>query len=355
MVAGLALAGIATSIPWSALLPLIPTPLAILMGIALYFRTESTALNDAARRVGTEIGVARAGIELIARLKFSSPKLQEIQERLRGGNAAQILRRLERMTNALAECDKPFFDLAARVLVIRTQLCFAIESWKFSHAKQMEKWLDDWAEFEALLAISGYAWEHPRDVLPKFEDGAGRFVARDLGHPLIPDCACVLNNVSFDAGTRFDVVSGSNMAGKSTLLRSIGLNAILAYAGAPVRATSLRLSNLKVFASLSIVDSVLEGKSKFLAEVERVRQTLAAARNSQVLFLIDEILSGTNSRDRRIAAESIIRALLEMGAIGALSTHDLALAEIADLRDLAGSNVHMGSRSGEDPWILITC
>jgi DNA mismatch repair ATPase MutS len=103
------------------------------------------------------------------------------------------------------------------------------------------------------------------------------------------------------------------------------------------------------FASLSIADSILEGKSKFLAEVERVRQTLESARDTAVLFLIDKILSGTNSRDRRIASESIIRALLEFGAIGVLSTHDLTLTEIAELEGLAGSNVHMGSRSGEVP------
>ena len=139
------------------------------------------------------------------------------------------------------------------------------------------------------------------------------------------------------------------MAGKSTLLRSIGLSVVLANAGAPVRASSLRLSSLQVFASLSIVDSILEGKSKFLAEVERVRKMLECARHTQVLFLIDEILSGTNSRDRRIASEAVIRALASQGAIGALSTHDLALTEIAGLDGLAGTNVHMGAKTGDDP------
>jgi DNA mismatch repair ATPase MutS len=139
------------------------------------------------------------------------------------------------------------------------------------------------------------------------------------------------------------------MAGKSTLLRSIGTNVILANAGAPVRADSLRLSTFDVFASLSIVDSILEGKSKFLAEVERVRQMLDRAHEAPVLFLIDEILSGTNSRDRRIASEAVVRALVTRGAIGALSTHDLALTEIAELPGLAGSNVHMGARAGKDP------
>jgi DNA mismatch repair ATPase MutS len=127
------------------------------------------------------------------------------------------------------------------------------------------------------------------------------------------------------------------------------LNVVLANAGAPVRAASLRLTHLEVIASLSIVDSILEGKSKFLAEVERVRTMLGRARQAPVLFLIDEILSGTNSRDRRIASEAVIRALVCDGAIGALSTHDLALTEIAGLDGLAGSNTHMGARAGDDP------
>jgi DNA mismatch repair ATPase MutS len=140
------------------------------------------------------------------------------------------------------------------------------------------------------------------------------------------------------------------MSGKTTLLRAIGLNAVLAFAGAPVCARVLRLSRLSVCASLSVVDSLLNGKSKFMAEVDRLRQILEAAiRDVPVLFLIDEIFGGTNSRDRRAAAEAVVRTLVNRGAIGALSTHDLALSEIADLEELGGVNVHTGSRDGRDP------
>jgi DNA mismatch repair ATPase MutS len=140
------------------------------------------------------------------------------------------------------------------------------------------------------------------------------------------------------------------MSGKSTLLRAIGLNAVLAFAGAPVRAGTLRLSGLSPIASISITDSLLNGKSKFLAEVERLRQAIeSAVPNRPVLFLIDEIFSGTNSRDRRIAAEAVIRTLVNQGAIGALSTHDLALTEIANSPGMSGVNVHMGSKHERDP------
>jgi len=140
------------------------------------------------------------------------------------------------------------------------------------------------------------------------------------------------------------------MTGKSTLLRAIGVNAVLALAGAPVRARSLRLSHCAICASISVGDSLLNGKSKFLAEVERVRQTLELAKGERpVLFLIDEIFGGTNSRDRRVVAESVVRALSGFGAIGALSTHDLALTGIAERTELHGCNVHMGSRDGAGP------
>jgi DNA mismatch repair ATPase MutS len=138
------------------------------------------------------------------------------------------------------------------------------------------------------------------------------------------------------------------MAGKTTLLRSVGANAVLAMAGAPVTASKLRVSPFKICASISVADSLLEGKSKFLAEVERLRDAIVSTEETRpVLFLIDEILSGTNSRDRRAAAETVIRTLVDRGALGALSTHDLALTEIADSVG-GGANVHMSSRRGTD-------
>ena len=347
--ASLILALLVTSIPPMQILRWLPGPLLLNAVIAFEFRRRTRALNHAARRIGLEIGVLREGIELIGRRKFAAAKLVAIQNGLGGGRAADALRKLERLTNALGDCDRELFILPARLVIARTQLCLAIEDWKRRHGPHLENWIAHWAEFEALAAISGYAYEHPEDVFPEFSDGGALFDASAMGHPLLPAGACVRNDVRLGPDRRFCIVSGSNMAGKSTLLRAIGLNAVLAYAGAPVRAASLRLSSLTVCASLSIVDSLSDGKSKFLAEVERLRRTLELARLPRpVLFLIDEILSGTNSRDRRIVSESVVRALGEWGAIGVLTTHDLALTEIAGLDGTSGVNVHMGSRSREN-------
>ena len=209
-------------------------------------------------------------------------------------------------------------------------------------------WLQAWAEFEALNALAAHAYENPDNAFPEFVDEVC-FEARALGHPLLARDSCVSNDIELNPRCQFYVLSGSNMSGKSTLLRAIGLNAVLAAAGAPVRAAALRMSGLTLFASISVKDSLMNGKSRFMAEVERLRRTIVSARNRSVLFLIDEIFSGTNSRDRRVAAEAVVRTLVERQSIGALSTHDLALCEIAGSADFGGLNVHLGSRDGGGP------
>jgi len=239
--------------------------------------------------------------------------------------------------------------MTSLLLLGGTQLCMAVEQWRIEHRAALRGWLDAWAEFEALNALANYAYENPENTFPDFSTEGARFEAEGLGHPLLPRASCVGNDVQLNRESRFYVVSGSNMSGKSTLLRAIGLNAVLALAGAPVRARALRLSRLSVCASVSVVDSPLNGKSKFMAEVDRLRHTIQVALEGEsVLFLIDEIFGGTNSRDRRVAAEAVVRTLVNQGAIGALSTHDLALSEIA-ASDLRGVNVHTGSRDGSDP------
>ena len=136
------------------------------------------------------------------------------------------------------------------------------------------------------------------------------------------------------------MISGSNMSGKSTLLRSVGLNAVLARMGAPVRCAKLRISDLRIAASILVRDSLAEGRSHFMAEAERLRLAIEEAGRGPLLFAIDEILIGTNSHDRLIAAEWVVRALMARGAIGLISTHDLALTTIAQARGLPGANYH---------------
>ena len=344
------LAGFDKALPWGGLLPW----MAVLGGFhALYGlvrRARTKAAIESLRLVGSEIGVFRRGLALMGRQAFRSPKLNGLVQRVGHGGAAKSVRKLERLIRALEQRNKEWFFLPSTVLLFATQVCMAVEHWRQKHRASMAEWLDAWAEFEALNALAGYAYEHPENTYPQFTEGGARFEGEALGHPLLPENACIRNDVSLNAATRFYIVSGSNMAGKSTLLRAIGVNAVLALAGAPVRARSLRLSPFSICASISVGDSLLNGKSKFLAEVERMRQTIELARGERpVLFLIDEIFSGTNSRDRRVVAESVVRALTGYGAIGALSTHDLALTGMVERTELRGCNVHMGCRAGAGP------
>ncbi len=212
----------------------------------------------------------------------------------------------------------------------------------------MKRWLAVWAEFEALNAIAAYAFENPEDVWPELlpPTHAPIFTATALGHPLL--AGSVTNDITLGPSRQFYLISGSNMAGKSTLLRSIGINAVLAYAGAPVRAASLSLTPLAIGASLALTDSLAEGRSKFLAEVERLSAIVRLSASSPLLFLVDEIFSGTNSEDRRTAARAVLETLLAHSAIGALSTHDLALTALANPTN-TGLNVHMASPDPDDP------
>jgi len=167
------------------------------------------------------------------------------------------------------------------------------------------------------------------------------YEARALGHPLLPSARCVRNDIALGGARQVLIVSGSNMSGKSTMMRTIGINAVLAFAGAPVRARQLRLSPLSIGASIQIQDSLQGGASRFYAEITRLKQIVELTRGERpLLFLLDEILSGTNSHDRRIGAEAIIRGLVERGAIGLTTTHDLALTRMVEPLGERAANVH---------------
>ncbi len=349
LLTGIVLAGLLGMVSWTNVAIWILPLLAFHAGVGLFFRSQVNRMADWLRPVSIETRVLREGLHLLEAEQFQSAKLRQIAGQVRNGSRS--IRKLEWLLHALEQRNKdPWFYGPSLVLLAGTQLCMAIERWRRQHGKSLTVWLHAWAEFEALNALAAYGYENPDNTFPEFAEGEACFQAHDLGHPLLPRASCVANDVELSKESPFYIVSGSNMSGKSTLLRAIGLNAVLAFAGAPVRAGALRLSGLSIVASLAIVDSLLHGKSKFLAEVDRLRQAIEAAlRDRPVLFLVDEIFGGTNSRDRRIAADAVVRTLVNRGAIGALSTHDLALTEIASAEGMNGVNVHMGSRAEGDP------
>jgi DNA mismatch repair ATPase MutS len=234
----------------------------------------------------------------------------------------------------------------AEIFILWTpHLALRVEAWRRASGGAVRRWLTATGEMEALCSLAGYAFEHPADSFPEFAADGPHFEAQGIAHPLLAESQAVRNVVSLGGTLRLLVVSGSNMSGKSTLLRTVGVNAVLAQAGAPVRAARLRLSPLAVGASIRLNDSLQGGVSRFYAEILRLRQILDLTAGSQpVLFLIDEFLHGTNSHDRRIGAEAVVRSLLDRGAAGFITTHDLALADIADVLGSRAANVHFEDR-----------
>ena len=240
-----------------------------------------------------------------------------------------------------------FAAIAAAVLW-GTHLALSIEAWRRAHGRHVREWLRICGEFEALASLSAYRYEHPDDPFPEFcnrDRHSPLFDGSRLGHPLIPAARMVRNDVALGREIQLLVVSGSNMSGKSTLLRTVGVNAVLAFAGAPVRATRLRLSPLRIGATLRIQDSLQEGRSRFYAEISRIRAVADLAGGpTPVLFLLDELLHGTNSHDRAVGAAGVLRALVERGSIGLVTTHDLALTAIANDFHGHAANVHFDDR-----------
>lgn len=284
--------------------------------------------------------------DLLARVEahtFRAPRLQVLQRELlsSGMPASRALARLRTLVDLINSRHNVAVRILDAPLMYSVQVAFAAERWRQEHGGALRLWVDAIAQMEALFSLATYSFEHPADPFPEFAERAASFAGEELGHPLVPAALCVRNDVSILAETRVLLVSGSNMSGKSTLLRAVGLNVVLAMAGAPVRARRLRLTPLQVGASIRVNDSLQEGSSRFYAEITRLRQIFdLAGGDPPLLFLLDELLQGTNSNDRRIGAEGIVRALVNKGAIGLVSTHDLALTDIGG--SVAGRlrNVH---------------
>jgi DNA mismatch repair ATPase MutS len=287
---------------------------------------------------------------LLERERFQSPLLAALGESLaaEGAPPSRRLAQLKRLIEYLDSRDNVFVRMAEIFILWTPHMAARVEEWRRRSGPAVRRWLAAVGEIEALCSLASHAYEHPGDTFPEFTEASPLIEAEEIGHPLIPEAKLVRNSVSLGGELRLLVVSGSNMSGKSTLLRTLGVNVVLAQAGGPVRAVRLRLSPMAVGASIQINDSLRGGVSRFYAEILRLRRILDETSGARpVLFLIDEFLHGTNSHDRRIGAEALVRGLLERGAMGLITTHDLALAGIVDTLDGRARNVHFEDRIEE--------
>ncbi|HEY0100432.1 MAG TPA: hypothetical protein VGB76_15920 [Pyrinomonadaceae bacterium] len=341
----LALLALVTLILWIAGFGVLPFLVALVLGRVYAFRLGNTVerVIEAVEEPGRDLTLLSEVLSRLEREQFESPRLVEVRAALdvEGLSPSQQIARLNRLIDLLDARRNMIFAPLAFVLLWPLQFAIAIERWRQSSGVAVARWLAAVGEFEALGSLAGYSYEHPDDPFPELLDGAARFEGEGLGHPLIPEARSVRTDMRLSDDLRVLIVSGSNMSGKSTLLRTLGTNTVLALAGAPVRARALRLTPLQLGASIRVQDSLQAGASRFYAEITRLRQIVQLTEGTlPVFFLLDEILHGTNSHDRRIGAEGVVRGLIERRAIGLITTHDLALARIAE--DLAprAANVH---------------
>jgi len=302
---------------------------------------------DAIEEAASGLDVLAGILKLIDHGKFSAPRLQRIQARLKheGFVPSDAIAKLNRIVGYLESRRNPAMRLLDVFVFWSAQCLFLAESWQQEYGPHIRGWLDEVGEFEALTALAGYAFEHPNDVLPEFVERGPLFDAKEITHPLLPAELAVRNDVMLGGALQLMVLSGPNMAGKSTFIRCLGVNAVLAQCGAPVRASSLRLSPLAVAASICVLDSLSGGTSRFYAEIRRLKvaEDLSAGP-IPVFFLMDELLSGTNSHDRLEGTKLVVQSLVEHGAIGIVSTHDLALAEIPAGMNGRAVNCHFEDR-----------
>ncbi len=331
--------------------------------VSYWLQRQVSASAGAVESAARDLKVLAEVLEIMEQEPFEAKRLQRLRARLdqtlktRNLAASKAVAKLERIYDWLEDRRNGFIAIFNPFVFYTAQLTMAAERWRARYGRAIPGWLEAIGDFEALAALAGYAYEHPEDVLPEvyhsMESKTGSrgtqevcaetpcFDAQGLAHPLLPASKAVANDLKLGLSPQLIVISGPNMAGKSTFLRGVGLNAVLAQCGAPVRARRLRMSSLTVGASICVLDSLAGGVSRFYAEIQRLKVLSdLAAGPAPLLFLLDELLSGTNSHDRYEGTRFVVQDLIGQGAIGLVTTHDLALTAIPETMYGAATNCH---------------
>jgi hypothetical protein len=349
----------------------------VIVNLLLGWRLVGTAVGrlNQVRYFAGALGAYAEALDHLAGPAFAAPALQRLQAALRaeGQTAAAEIRRLHGILRLAQPASSMVYPVIELTTLWNVHVLSLLETWQTTSGRRTRGWLQALGEAEALAALARLQHDNPAWTLPTLDPAATTLAAEALGHPLLADgqrdhpaadrrastsqATRVANDLALGPTGTFLLVTGSNMSGKSTLLRAVGVNTVLAQAGGPVCATALRLPPLDVWTAMRVSDSLERGVSFFMAELERLRDVVEAARAAasptpptsdgeapvavpRVLYLLDEILQGTNTAERQIAARRVIRLLLRCRAIGAVSTHDLTLADAPDLA-AAAQTIHL--------------
>lgn len=270
-------------------------------------------------------------IGLIESEKFSSPALLAHQIRLKSEHhASEAIRKLSKIVNALDARLNIFGWLLLNYFILWDILqARRLEQWREANRDNVPEWFDTLSEFDALNSLGGFAYNHPGFILPQPVKNAFQLEATACGHPLIQPGVRVDNPISFSNWGQFVIITGANMAGKSTYLRTVAVNFVLAMVGAPVCAAEFRFKPAPVFTSIRTKDNLLQNESYFFAELKRLKVIIDELEKGNRLFIVlDEILKGTNSKDKQTGSKALLKQLIRYGASGLIATHDLALGEL---------------------------
>ncbi len=272
-------------------------------------------------------------LEHFEKANFKSKYINNIKDKIKTQNglaAFEQLRMLQKIVDSISNRSNLFFFIINIVLLWDYQCMVSLENWKKQSAHLTEKWIQSLGEVEALSSLAIINSDYPDWAIPELTTYPSMLKAKELGHPLLTN-EQTFNDIKIDKSSRILLITGSNMSGKSTLLRTTGINLILAYVGAPVCAQNFKCSIMRIFTCMNVSDNLEKGISSFYAELLRIKNILEATKeNIQVFFLLDEIFKGTNSYDRHLGAKMLINKLLRQNSIGLVSTHDLELGELEE-------------------------
>lgn len=303
-------------------------------------------------KVAPELESLSGSIGWIEKKEFNSKLLKELKSRYDSGaiSSSQKITTLRKILDMLDIRLNPVAFLPLNTFLFwDLQQVFALEKWKTANIQNTSDWFTALAETESLSSLANLSFNHPDWAFPVISTGEGVFISEDLGHPLIPKEKLVSSSFSTEGINQMNLITGSNMAGKSTFLRSIGVNIVLAMMGAPVCAKKLTLSPMKVMSSMRVSDNLEESTSTFYAELKKLKEIIEAVyANQKVFLLLDEILRGTNSADRHTGSKALIKQLIQHKAAGLIATHDLELAKLAEEFPSQVHNYHFDVQVAND-------
>ncbi|ULQ53303.1 MutS-related protein [Flavihumibacter fluvii] len=347
------------------LVDIIPTPtfyLLVLVFMVFAFLLTRLVMPQYRRldKIVSQLSTLSDALQCIETAPFKTTVLKEAQSTLHpdhqpsAGKSIRLLRKiLDRFDYRL----NPIVFLPLNTFLLwDLQQVLALEKWKLARTDKINRWFGILGEIEALNSFGRFAFNHPQFAYPALSDIAGEFRGIDIGHPLIAPQKRVCNDFSSTGLPAIALITGSNMAGKSTFLRSIGINQVLAMAGSVVCARELTVANMRIMSSMRIADNLEENTSTFYAELRKLKSIIEAVnQHLPVFLLLDEILRGTNSQDRQTGSKALLQQLCRQHACGMLATHDLSLTELSNQYPDAISNYHFDvSVKGEELYFDYT-